>query len=259
MEYFSSLPGKPFVTEFGAQALPDLETLKKMFKPEDLWPPRWEAWAYRDFTYEQYFNVAGQGTGRSIEEFVRISQGYQAGLLKFAIETYRRHRFTQIFGLFHFLLLEPWPCISYSVVDHFRKKKMGFEALKSALQPVLLVYVPERSTLTIGDRVRGTFYLINDLDKKVQGARFVMRLEGEEKSFEACDFRMDIGSNSCKEVTDNVYSLGNSLLIPDGMPEGEYRLILEIFDQNNTLISQNSYEINLKRVPSGLLEFGAVF
>ena len=44
MDEYVMVPAAPFNTEFGAQALPDLETMRAMFGPEELWPTRREHW-----------------------------------------------------------------------------------------------------------------------------------------------------------------------------------------------------------------------
>ncbi|MCK4299284.1 MAG: beta-galactosidase, partial [Planctomycetes bacterium] len=134
---FCQLPRAPFVSEFGAQALPDVETLRQMFTPGELWPPDWDKWAWRDFQYDQTFNVAGVEMGESIEEFVANSQAYQSRLLQYAIEHYRAAKYAPITGLFQFMFVECWPSITWAVVDYYRQPKEGYYALQAAMQPIL--------------------------------------------------------------------------------------------------------------------------
>ncbi|RTH18229.1 glycoside hydrolase family 2 TIM barrel-domain containing protein, partial [Thermus scotoductus] len=45
---FLALPGAPLPSEFGAQALPRAELLRRVLG-EAAWPPRWEVYAYHNF------------------------------------------------------------------------------------------------------------------------------------------------------------------------------------------------------------------
>jgi len=130
----------PFVSEYGAQALPDADALRDMLG--DAAGPQtteqWEKWAYHDFQHDQTFRVAGIKQGASLEEFVRNSQAYQYRLLKMATEIYRAHKYAPITGVFQFMFVDCWPAITWSVVDHARRPKRGFQALKTAFQPVLV-------------------------------------------------------------------------------------------------------------------------
>jgi len=251
MDHFASLPGKPLVTEFGAQALPNLPTLKKMFSPKDLWPPNWQKWSYHDFVYEPTFFIAGIKKGNSINEFIKNSQEYQSILIKNAIERYRSQKFTQISGIFHFLLTEPWPCISYSVVDYFRNPKKGYWALKEVLQPLLMIYFPERQSFTISDSIRGMFYLVNDYPYGFKNATLQITL-GKSK-YPAK--KINIEPNSCIVANKFVYPLP----LKKNLKEGKYNLKIELKDSKGKPISQNNYKIDLKRIPEGLLEYNAVF
>jgi beta-mannosidase len=103
---FLALPGAPLPSEFGAQALPRAELLRRVLG-EAAWPPRWEVWAYHNFQPHETFRVAGVEVGESLEAFVESSQAYQARLLEFAIHAYRRAK-GKVVGYFQFMFVEPW-------------------------------------------------------------------------------------------------------------------------------------------------------
>lgn len=137
---FANLPGTPMVTEYGAQALPNLETMQRMFTTLELKYDSGEArqaWEFHDFQPQETFDIAGVPRGESIEEFIANSQGYQANLIQFATESYRRAKYNPVQGLFHFMFVEDWPSITWAVVDYYRLPKRGFYALQTAMQPVL--------------------------------------------------------------------------------------------------------------------------
>ena len=183
------VPAAPFDAEFGAQALPDLETMRAMFGPEELWPTRrehWEKWAFHDFQYDQTFNVARVDRGASIEEFIANSQRYQYDLLKLAIESYRANKYTKMTGFFQFMFMDAWPAITWSVVNYFRRPKLGYEALRLTCQPMLIVLQRRSSgarpvleagkTGWVGGAL-SALTVVNDLDRAFPHARAAVALE----------------------------------------------------------------------------------
>jgi beta-mannosidase len=143
---YENLPGQPFVSEFGAQALPGMRTMFDTFDPLELNYRSGEVrtrWEFHDFQYSETFNVAkidpgipGEGYDR-LETFIKNSQAYQANLLQFAIETYRRAKYDPMQGIVQFMLVDQWPSITWSVLDYARNPKPGYTALQTAMQPVL--------------------------------------------------------------------------------------------------------------------------
>lgn len=154
VEHYRGLPAAPFISEYGAQALPSADAVRDMVGEANAWPQtveQWERWAYHGFQHDQTFRVAGIECGRTLEEFVANSQAYQYHLIKLATEVYRCHKYDPITGLFHFMFVDCWPSITWSVLDHARRPKKGFDALRLAFQPVLVSLLggqgPDRGTL----------------------------------------------------------------------------------------------------------------
>src|SRR5207302_1910768 len=102
----ANIPKEPFITEYGAQALPGLDTLRAMFDPDAVWPDTpldWEAWKLADFQPTQTFEIAKVKPGKTIQEFVAVSQRYQANLIRFQTEVLRRAKWTRNTGLYQFM------------------------------------------------------------------------------------------------------------------------------------------------------------
>ncbi len=130
----------PFITEYGAEALPNLETLRTIFDTKDLFPSTddgWEAWKYADFQPQQTFKDNGIDKGASIEEFIRNSQAYQVKIIRYGTENFRRQKWTKSTGIYQFMFTDDWPSITWSVLDYYRRPKAGFFALQNSMQPVL--------------------------------------------------------------------------------------------------------------------------
>lgn len=242
---FSSLPGKPFINEFGAQALPSLETLKEMFSSNELWPPLWERWAYHDFQYDQTFNVAKIDKGKDIEEFIKNSQEYQAKLLKYAIEHYRAAKFKETSGIFQFMFVDCWPSITWSVVDYKRVPKKGYYALKQAYQPVLPVLKIGRERLMEGKiKLREALYIVNDTPHRYEGASIEMTLERESKLYFQFEKRIDIQKN-CSQLIYSSSAL-DSECEPTKIPTpGKYKVKLTLKDEKKKILGTNQYFVEV--------------
>ncbi len=130
----------PLITEFGAQALPERETLRRIVGDEALWPDteaEWKLWEHHNFQRHETFTLAGVNPGENTAEFIRNTQDYQARLIKTAAESYRRQRFAPVAGIFQFLFSENWPSMNWGMMDYLRRPKPGYAALRTAYQPVL--------------------------------------------------------------------------------------------------------------------------
>jgi len=255
---FLALPGAPLPSEFGAQALPRAELLRRVLG-EAAWPPRWEVWAYHNFQPHETFRVAGVEVGESLEEFVERSQAYQARLLEFAVHAYRRAK-GKVVGYFQFLLVEPWEGITWAVVDVERVPKKGYFALKEASSPVLLSLVPFRERLEVGGPPLMEAWLVNDLPRPLK-LRVHLRLEGEvglelwqgEVALEAGEvrrvFHLMEAWEAPLEVQAGLAPLQEAL---GSLPPGAYRLVGEAWEEERLWSRQEvALEYLLPLLPRG--------
>ncbi len=145
------------VTEYGAQAVPSMESLTKIFPKKYLNPNSDNAkkeWEYHNFQFD--WNAKNGITYKGdLLTFIKESQEYQANLIKYATEMLRIQKYDGTTGIFQFMFNEGWPSINWGAVDYYRKKKLGYEALKNAFAPLIVV-----ARQTPEDRVE--FYVVND-------------------------------------------------------------------------------------------------
>jgi beta-mannosidase len=125
-----------FITEFGSQSLPNRETMTKIFNEDQLWPPDWKEWKKRGFQKEVYQQNIGY-QHESLEEIINCSQAYQTYFYKEHVEAMRRKKYNKNNGILAFHLVSTWPALDWSLVDHLRKPKMAYFALKESYQPLL--------------------------------------------------------------------------------------------------------------------------
>ena len=78
-------------------------------------------WEFQGFQPGPTFKVAkiddgvpGEGVDQALT-LIKNSQVYQANLIKFAIENYRRAKFNPMTGVVQYLFTDPWQTITFSV------------------------------------------------------------------------------------------------------------------------------------------------
>src|SRR5262249_14982903 len=150
---------EPLITEFGAQALPDLTSLRKIFSEEELWPESkedWEKWEYHNFQKHETFDIAKVPQGQNIQEFIANTQHYQAHLLKYAAESYRRQKFHPVTSIFQFMFVEDWPSINWelSIIGETSNQDM-----RHYRQPTNQYYRVSRRTKMSGKLERSLYSL----------------------------------------------------------------------------------------------------
>ncbi len=239
-------------SEYGAQALPCLASMKKIFKPCELFPPDLEKWMYHDFQPEQTFNQAHINIGKNISEFIENSQQYQADLLKDITETFRKARYEVVGGLLQFMFSECWPSIAWGVVDYFRVPKKGYYYLKTAFQPVYPGYVLTRKNKSKGERISwGTlwdsFFIINDLPYPLKNITARMKfIDAKGKVY------YDVKSVAKNIQADSmIYPFEekelragerDSFEIPEDSAAGQHKIVIDLYDKRNKKMAHNYYD-----------------
>ena len=177
-DFYAAAPMGPLVTEFGAQGLPILNSMKNIVGEDNLFPPKWSLWEYHNFQVDQTFNIAKVKMGNSIEEFIKNSQDYQSEVLSTAVNFYRRKRFNGINGIFQFMLIDCWPAITWSIVDYYGEKKRAYETLKLCYQPVYISINLRQDQYFTGKKFLFDLYIINDLHKRFENCQLKFSVEG---------------------------------------------------------------------------------
>jgi beta-mannosidase len=146
-------------TGYGAQALPDLESLREIWPPGRA--PHWETLSLNYRLQQQRMSRYVHWEGDQAD-FVRRTQRYQTEVLKHATELFRRRKYHPTGGTFAFMLNDPAPAISWSVVDWRRRPKMAYEALKTTMNPVLICAEYPRENYETGTRLSLPLFVVND-------------------------------------------------------------------------------------------------
>jgi beta-mannosidase len=176
-----------FVSEYGGMALPDSSSLSKMLRPGEMWTgdadrvPRWslpvDVTAYAYICEYEYEGLAGnlsriQSVDRHIEsaeELAEASQLYQAFLIQYATEAYRRKKYHPINGTRIWCYGDPYPCISWSFVDYYRVPKIAYYALKRAHARLAISFAYEEAleSQVAGKVLAIPVWIVNDYPRDI--------------------------------------------------------------------------------------------
>jgi len=238
-EHFEAAPMGPVVTEFGAQGIPDKNSLIKFIPDGSIFPPSWELWKYHNFQYVQTFLIAGIQKGNAIEEFINNSQNYQSQLIRTAVDSYRRKKNSGITSIFQFMFIDCWPSITWSVVDYYGVKKKAYGYLKLSYQPVYLSVKMRQKNYFAGDKLNMDMWLINDTYRYYQSTKIILTLSGE--------FLWELEDIEIKEDSIKKYDWEKfNIVLPEDIKLGEYLLQFVIRDQiSNKDISYNEAGIEI--------------
>ncbi|MGI8492294.1 MAG: glycoside hydrolase family 2 protein [Acidimicrobiales bacterium] len=156
-----------FLSEFGAQAVP---TQADFLQP-DRWPNlEWERLQREFLIQPAIFEARVPPAGHaSFESWRDATQRYQAEVIRFHIETLRRLKYRPTGGFCQFLLADAQPAVSWSVLDHRREPKEGYQALREACLPVIAVADRPAESYRPGDRLSLDLHVVSDRRSPISG------------------------------------------------------------------------------------------
>lgn len=141
-----------FMSEYGFQGMPNMETLEKIIPKEDL-----------NFASEAFKNHQKHPTGfetineymardfpipNSLEKYNYVSQILQAYGMKIGIEAHRLAK-PYCMGSLYWQLNDCWPVTSWSTVDYYGNWKASHYQVKESFAPTLLVVTETLEGLSV--------------------------------------------------------------------------------------------------------------
>jgi beta-mannosidase len=163
-----------FASEFGLQAPPDVDTLRRFIPREELWPPS-KSWVTHGANLKKLRRYARPFLDQkepSLDAFVRASQRAQAHGLQIAIEHYRRRKAQGCGGVLLWQFNEPWPAISWAIVDSYRRPKPAYETVKRLYEPLLLSADYPLRRFKEGERFEAQLWIVNDQADSLPGCQW---------------------------------------------------------------------------------------
>jgi beta-mannosidase len=149
-----------FVTEFGAQAVPD----DAEFLEPDRWPDLdWARAARRHSLQRTFFDrYVPPGEHATFAAWQRATQEYQAEVVRHHVEALRRLKYRPCGGFAQFCFADGYPSVTWSVLDHARRPKLAFSALQQACAPIVVLAERPPATLPPGSRIHLAIHVVSD-------------------------------------------------------------------------------------------------
>jgi beta-mannosidase len=173
-QYFCRPENVPqFVTEFGLQSLPNMETIKLFCPAEQL---RIASHTIEKHNYQsdgngRLYRYMGDlfGTAANLDEFVYLSQLTQARAIKAYVEHLRAHNLRN-HGVLFWQFNDCCPAISWSAMDYSKKPKALYYYAKRFFSRLLIAVVSEAEEIQTGPSITSQPFnvtVINDSNQPV--------------------------------------------------------------------------------------------
>lgn len=229
-----------FVSELGATALPNYETLIR-FLP-NAWPIREHAqdWVFHKLQIPEAMRAWGDPGTMSMQEYIPQTQDYVARLFQLAIERMRRLKYNPAGGILHFHAIDIWPSVTMAALDYWRQPTKAYYTVQRSFQPFVPSFAYDRDTWKSGEAVRAELWVINDEWRVHSDVTMTWRLEdGAGKVVERAD-----PARLIEVAADSSAKLQDVRLKP--LQPGKYVLWASIADSSGKVISENNYEFKVK-------------
>jgi beta-mannosidase len=227
-----------FLSEFGLQALPHLDTLKAALPDPTV---GWET-HYADqrklARYTSSFNPSDNSPpiDNPPHSEISISQRAQAVALQTAIEHIRRRR-DEAGGVCLWQFNEPWPAISWAIVDYFRRPKLAYKQLSAWYNPILVsLKFPVGRCWQRGETFNAEIWAINDSLQSFKNCELCVKLDETLIHIQSLDL-----------PADSVQGVGTLAHALTAIP----RQVTLTLRRENEILAQNSYDLEWRDESSG--------
>lgn len=218
-----------FVTEFGAQAVP----WSAAFMAPERWPDLdWERLERTHALQKGIFDHrVPPSASPSFEAWRVATQRYQATVIKHHVEALRRLKYRPTGGFCQFSFGDGHPAVTWSVLDHQRAPKAGFEALQDACRPVIVVAERPPATVRPGDALALDVHVVSDLRAPLEVGVVTARLSWDGGSHE-WRWGGELPADCCVRV-------GTVQVV---VPEADGPLVLDLALEAGAVVAANRYE-----------------
>lgn len=246
----------PMVSEFGLSSFPNFSTLAKLVPEDELY-----FWS-KTINYRAPHVIFFQGHKLRIQRYaipffptdelksiIKATQQGQGLGLKTAIEHYRRRKLNwQNAGCAFWQVNQPWPCISWCIYEYDYEKKLSFEYVRIAFQPVLISLKynleidfnkKDKSGNFFHKNFEADVFLINDYSREIPNCKLEISFLAQDNSIlTTIERTIDVPDNSCIQLEPISYEFPHNLVHP---PKIRIKLL-----SNNKILTKNFYNLRYR-------------
>ncbi len=206
-----------FISEYGGISMSSAENLGSILRPEQLWDapdngqPRWFGLPVDDSAYAYWTSFEADGLysmlyrmrhfvdahPRSAADLARGTQIYQAFVLRYATEAFRRKKYQPVMGIRSWDFLELAPGFRFGIVDYDRVPKIAYWEMKRALSPLAISFATrdELESQIAGSIWSAPVWVVNDRDQAVRGNLRVSLAGLDGQTIDTRSFAVDLAAD----------------------------------------------------------------
>lgn len=237
---------KPIVVEFGADSIPNLVSLVKYIPKDKLWPMDWDTWQYWGLFYYNQFRRAKVELGESLEEFIDLTQKYEAVVVKEQIELLRQHKYWPTGSMYLYYWSDACPMMGSGLLDYYREPYQVYDSMKGVYTEVLVSLEWNEEPHVIGrpkkyirgDKFHGKVWVTNDHLHAVDQAEISWAIRRAADGEVVCSnsFAATLEKDSSVVMDEICWEIPEDYV-------GDYAVEMSVRDKNGEILSTNSTTI----------------
>lgn len=238
VEEYDSRAGR-FVSEYGFQSYPEMNTLRMFASEKDLDLHSIVMLSHQrarhddtrdpefgnklmEFYFNHYFRVP-----EAFPDFVYMSQLMQAEAVKFAIEAHRR-KMPFCMGSLYWQIDDCWPVASWSSIDYFGRWKALHYFARAAYRPVIVSGVYQNDTLRV--------HAVSDRLSDLHGTLSLRVVSFDGKHSRELKLPVVVPGNAstvvCEMAVEKLYA---------GIPLNEACVVAKLTDKKGSVLTDNIF------------------
>ena len=219
-----------FMSEYGFQSFPDLETVKKYTLPEDYNIESEVMTSHQrsgigNLRIKEYMGWEYQ-VPADFKSFLYMSQVLQARGVTMAVEAHRR-AMPYCMGTMYWQINDCWPVASWSSTDYYHKWKALHYAVKKAYEPIIVTVLKKEDQI-----------IVNAVSDKLEGFSATLKLTIVNFSGDVMSTR-DVNVKVNQNTSTEIFKIKDYDLLKN-FNKNEIVLKVELLDKSK-LLSNNLY------------------
>ncbi len=252
------------VPELTAASSPNISSLKKFLKKEDLWPSGF-GWGYHaanmDLLATLNYEVFGTAYTDSLEHFSEATQIAQGTIFQYSLEYFRRQK-PHVSGVALCHFITNWPIIKWDIIDYYGTKKKSFDFVKRSYNPILPSLEYGKRRYIPGEKFSAKMFVVNDYYKEYRDVKYCVNIYNIYENSDLLNndpsyYKLDALSTLTSNISNSVFEKEITVNIEKNSSEcfskfdwivtgniGEVFLIMvKLIDCDGNILSHNEYSI----------------
>lgn len=216
-----------FISEYGTLSTDNIDTMRTYMSPKEIWDKgfdpdlRWfdlpidpRAWSYwTDVLNTGLYSILYRTHNfvdknpQSAAELARDTQIYQAFLIKYSAEAYRRKKYDPVAGIRQWAFKDVAPGTRCTILDYNSEPKVSYWYMKRAqsLVQISFAYKDALESQLAGRQWSVPVWLVNDMRREIRGTIHTELLALNGKSVASSDFAVYVPADGKEKV--GIFSL----------------------------------------------------